>query len=216
MHKLGNISGNPSIVCPFPRLTQNLPDPFTLYIYIKAFMDTSTATFIATIVAAFIFLRWFISPEIPQGNESLRTQSLSSNRGNRHSVTREMIQMVQSIGPQLTEQQIRMDLERSGSVNETVERFLQEGNLPIPEGHFAENEVKEDSSKNLIEKYAIDTSSAIIVPESRPAETGYNNLEKMTLGWADSKHERAANIKIKREEMILRARNKMQRQSDGK
>ena len=118
-------------------------------------MDNSTIVFIAVLGIAFIFLRWLIAPIPPQlpnelnealannsaNNSNRSTNSSNStnntNRRSRRDVSDDMIEVVQTIAPQLTRGQIRMDLERSGSVELTMERYMETGSLPFPPGESA-------------------------------------------------------------------------------
>lgn len=50
----------------------------------------------------------------------------------RHHVTTSMIDTVKQVAPRLSDAQIRYDLERTGNVNETVDRYLNQGTLPFP------------------------------------------------------------------------------------
>ncbi|EGW32116.1 uncharacterized protein SPAPADRAFT_61200 [Spathaspora passalidarum NRRL Y-27907] len=155
-------------------------------------MDYSTIIFIATLAIAFLFLRWLIAP-IPQTNEfdipptasrstaattsanASATTTTSSQRRNRRPVTDSMIEVVQTIAPGLTREQIRYDLENTGSVELTVERYMELGDLPFPPGYTpspappAEPETGSSSSNstkavsgkpvNLLEKYNVDVDS---------------------------------------------------------
>ncbi|CAN3358339.1 coupling of ubiquitin conjugation to ER degradation protein 1 [Diutina catenulata] len=116
-------------------------------------MESSTLVFVLTIVVAFIFLRWLISP-IPQTNEFIPGQangqanatgarSNQSNgqarRRNARPVSDSMIEVVQTIAPQLTREQIVYDLEKTGSVEVTIDNFMQNQTLPFPPGYVAPN-----------------------------------------------------------------------------
>lgn len=43
-----------------------------------------------------------------------------------------MIEVVLTIAPTLTEEQIRLDLEKTGSVEATIDNYMANGNLPQP------------------------------------------------------------------------------------
>ncbi|RCK64886.1 Coupling of ubiquitin conjugation to ER degradation protein 1 [Candida viswanathii] len=125
--------------------------------------------------------------------------STQSRRGGRRQVTDSMIEVVQSIAPMLTVEQIRYDLENTGNVEATVNRFMELGDLPFPPGYVAppppppapeptQQQLKKDvllgkRSVNLLEKYHIDVDN--------PSENTENTLQQ------------------KREEMILNARRRL-------
>lgn len=50
----------------------------------------------------------------------------------RRPVTQSMIEVVQAIAPNVSVAQIRWDLEKTGNIEATVERYLSEGTLPHP------------------------------------------------------------------------------------
>ncbi|KAI5956378.1 CUE1 [Candida jiufengensis] len=180
-------------------------------------MDSSTVLFVVTIVIAFIFLRWLISP-IPQSNEfNINTSASSNNQGtststnrsttttqrrNRRNVTDSMIEVVQTIAPNLTVEQVRYDLENTGSVELTVNRYMELGNLPFPPNYVpppiipdssttTESKSSNSSFKNninLFDKYDIDENST----------TNDNSLQS------------------KRNEMIINARKRLAAQLQNK
>ncbi|KAI5964275.1 CUE1 [Candida pseudojiufengensis] len=153
-------------------------------------MDSSTILFVATILIAFVFLRWLISP-IPQStefnsntsstnNQAISSGSSTSSRSNttqrrhRRDVTDSMIEVVQTIAPSLTVEQIRYDLENTGSVEVTVNRYMELGDLPFPPNYVPPSvrvETPESSQSeksktlsnkniNLFEKYDIDPNES--------------------------------------------------------
>lgn len=191
-------------------------------------METSTIIFIAVLAIAFIFLRWLITPiphAVPHEVEEIRrsfpqesnastsatasasstTNSTTNRRGNRE-INDLMIEVVQALGPQLTPEQIRYDLERSGSVEATVNRFLENGDLPFPPGYRAPAPVVEQNhnippstvSLNLLEKYGIDPEQSVI-----------DLKEENSQSWSSDKLERSSNLNKKRQEMILNARKRL-------
>lgn len=176
-------------------------------------MDTSTAVFIATLALGFVVLRWLIAPipphlpsEIHSSSESSSTSSGRASRAhNRRPVTQSMIEVVQAVAPQLTVGQIRMDLERSGSVEVTIERFMENGTLPFPAGEdpsastttggSSDNHNKKPdktSELNLLVKYGIDADEEIDENDVAAAKDGYTLMAQ------------------RRKFMILNARKRMQ------
>lgn len=182
-------------------------------------MDTSTLIFIATLAVVFIFLRWIISP-IPNASsewnelENARENDARTNRvtragtpGRRREVTNSMIEVVQAIAPHLSTGQIRMDLERSGSVEVTVERYMEEGGLPFPEGESAsdlhpleesEKTNNQYESENLIDRYGLN---------EKVDSASLDELEEAT--WGTDKSERRDLLQKRRENMILKARKRL-------
>ncbi|RLV85082.1 Coupling of ubiquitin conjugation to ER degradation protein 1 [Meyerozyma sp. JA9] len=184
-------------------------------------METSTVVFFATIVAGFLILRWLISP-IPDPLEEAAAAHATNRDGRRpnpstHSrrpVTDSMIDVVQAIAPQLTRAQIRMDLERSGSVEVTIDRFMEEGTLPMPESQEGEQQAGNDEIQNeesgrrtnggqstgikpanLIERYGLE--SKIDQDVSNAALNSATSQDKIDL------------LSSRREEMILNARKRL-------
>ncbi|ODQ61158.1 hypothetical protein WICANDRAFT_29271 [Wickerhamomyces anomalus NRRL Y-366-8] len=200
-------------------------------------MDSSTITFIATLVIAFIFLRWFISsdeedeatiqstatstsPSQSQAQDSQHDAEEQSTRQERlrRPVTNSMIEVVQQLAPHLTVGQIKLDLQRTGSVQETVDRFLSEGTLPYPEGEGpnasrtanpaqdSRNQVDNIKPENLLKKYGINESKS---EESTAAASGSSTKEK---GWSESAEDRASTLQQKKVDMIVKARKRLESQ----
>lgn len=101
-------------------------------------MDQSSFTFLAVLIISFLFLKWFTKsdshPSVqhatvngttgnPVVSASAQRQTASRRRARRR-VTPDMIEVVQSLAPNLHVAQIKYDLERTGSVEETVEKYL--------------------------------------------------------------------------------------------
>lgn len=183
-------------------------------------MDKSTIIFILTLLIAFIFLRWLISPiphsvagEFNLPDPDTTPMEDSNNRQVRRRVTRavnqSMIEVVQAIGPQLTISQIRYSLERTGSVEATVEEYIGQGDLPFPPDETpvrrsVEAQVATPSSSvpslNLLEKYNVKVLNATA------GEVDTENLEK----WGRDKEERLSILQRRKENMIMRARRRME------
>lgn len=180
-------------------------------------MDNSTIIFIFTLVVAFVFLRWFITP-IPQSvpeefnlpdpqrqSQSQLNAPRSRQRATRE-VTQSMIEVVQAIAPQLNPAQIRFSLQRTGSVEATVEEYMESGNLPYPPGYTPPSGDEENHDvaptgglQNLLEKYGLD-ANGMLQPEPI-AEAK----------WGKDKAERGQLLQKRREEMILKARRRMEK-----
>lgn len=181
-------------------------------------VDSSTVTFAVTIVVAFFFLRWFITPDLPPVNSTRSRRSARETRPTRRyrrAVTTDMIEIVQTLAPDLTVGQIKLDLERTGSVEETVERYLHDGSLPFPEGE----PVAEVNRATTLTNSGQGNSEHNTPEKTRPGEVSKTAFEKYVgtdatladkplTGWADSKEERSKNLQQKKIDMILKARNK--------
>lgn len=177
-------------------------------------MDNSTILFVVTLVAAFIVLRWLISP-IPQSvpeefnvPDPARQSSgeASTSRRNRASrpVTESMIDVVHAIAPQLTRLQIRRSLERTGSVEATVNEYMEIGDLPHapeethqPNGEESHNVEPESGSKTLLERYGVEDDGREVPAEEPEGKWGADEEERVKL------------LRKRREDMILRARHRM-------
>lgn len=187
-------------------------------------MDTSTIIFILTLVIAFIVLRWLISPiphsvagefNLPEPtqheaeNEAERRapRERPARSGDSRQVRDSMIEVVQSIGPQLSVSQIRYSLQQTGSVEATVEQFMENGTLPYPPGETPQQQATEEHDHNkkpdteapsLLEKYHIN--------ETTDGNVGEEAVEGK---WGKDKEERVNLLQKRKEEMILRARRRM-------
>lgn len=156
-------------------------------------MDQSTVTFLITIVIGFVLLRWFTQLDQHPSAQQLAGENRAGERNGargqqigdsprqrtarqvRRNVTPDMIQVVQSLAPHLHVEQIRYNLEQTGSVEETVERFLRGDSFPYPPGYRAsptnraspaatqqehgdprkKNNIRPD---NLLEKFNVDSN----------------------------------------------------------
>ncbi len=129
-----------------------------------------------------------------------------------------MIEVVQQLAPHLTVGQIKLDLQRTGSVQETVDRFLSEGTLPFPEGEGpnasrtdnaaqdSRNQVDNIKPENLLKKYGVNESKS---EESTAAASGSSTKEK---GWSESAEDRANTLQQKKVDMIVKARKRLESQ----
>lgn len=179
-------------------------------------MDNSTIFFIVLLLVAFVFLRWLISP-IPQSvpdefnirtnigrsPESIQQDPVPARRRSHRQVTESMIEVVRAIAPQLTDSQIRYSLERSGSVEATVDEYMENLTLPFPPGEAPVAQPEEAHNvapselKTLLEKYLVEDNGQT---ESGPVEGK----------WGKDEVERTDLLRKRREEMILRARRRLQ------
>lgn len=142
-------------------------------------------TFLVTIIVGFVLLKWFtqsdqhpsaqaLAGQQTTNNVNRQSQQISSTRQRtarrRRAVTPDMIEVVHSLAPHLHEEQIRYSLQQTGSVEESVERFLRGDEFPFPPGYRApaastqqqhsgpidprkKNNIKPD---NLLKKFNVD------------------------------------------------------------
>lgn len=91
-------------------------------------MDTNTATWVVGVVTLLIVLNYFL-----EGSSVLQTRQLRGRP--RFNVTQDMITAVQAVAPGLSVAQIRADLQLTGNVQSTVDRYLTNTipELPQPE-----------------------------------------------------------------------------------
>lgn len=179
-------------------------------------MDTSTLMFMATLAVAFLILRWLIRP-IPQSvpeefnvpdptrrnQQPVRRQTASANRA----VTDLMVEVVQAMAPQLTVSQIRHSLQRTGSIEATINEYMDNGDLPFPPGetrvHMTETAAHKKkplgASRNLLEKYGI--TDADLLDPGYLASAGKGDREDV--------------LQRRRTEMIVRARKRMEQSLTG-
>lgn len=124
-----------------------------------------------------------------QHNRDTHSISTQSHRNSRRAVTESMIEVVQSIAPMLTVEQIRYDLENTGNVEATVNRFMELGDLPFPPGYVRpqqpspseepkKQEVFGRRSVNLLEKYNIDAKN----PKNDHNSLLHQRRQEMILG----------------------------------
>jgi coupling of ubiquitin conjugation to ER degradation protein 1 len=197
----------------------------------KIMSDSNTITFFFTVVVAFVVIRWFINsePANPDAGDAGNTQQPQQQNTRRNlqpvtfrEVTPGMIEIVQSMAPNLTVEQIRYSLEsNNGNIEATVDQFLAEGTLPFPPGQqppttagipqagatlrVADNNetsahnVELPKAPSLIEKYNLKDK----------IENNTSEIEEpVKIKWSQKKEEREKQLKKQREEMILRARRK--------
>lgn len=113
-------------------------------------------------------------------NSGLATgrNTTTRRRGGARPVTDSMIEVVQTIAPSLTVEQIRYDLENTGSVEVTIDKYMETGTLPFPPGYVApraepalasneevnqkkEKSVGERETIDLIKRYGIDINNPV-------------------------------------------------------
>lgn len=151
----------------------------------------------------FFSLKWFFS-----GQETTNTRRLR----NRRDVSQNMIEIIHTMFPNIPIESIEYDLERTGSVEVTTETLLTHGQLPTPPPSFVPRLSRHISSRissfdkkptyshdDLIKRY--DLYSRIKAEEERSAQK-----QEEVYKWYPDKEQREAQLRRKRETMILKAR----------
>jgi coupling of ubiquitin conjugation to ER degradation protein 1 len=198
--------------------------------------DSTTATFLLTLVIAFVVIKYVVLSErttsssnasrTRTNNDSANTSTSAATRTTRlpppepreyrRPVTQSMIEVVQTLAPDLTVEQIRYDLQRTGNVETTVDRYLSQGTLPFPpnytppertNSHASSPTSSASSSKtNLINRYNLQSELSNEEILKQPVEK---------IKWTQSKQDRQEQLKRQQREMILRARKKMEMKDKG-
>ncbi|SCU97356.1 LADA_0H05842g1_1 [Lachancea dasiensis] len=135
-------------------------------------MDASTLAFFGVILTTFVLVKWLLQSESHPsalqspsstssdgspvtGTGSGRSSNISAiRRRPRRPVTNDMIDVVRSLAPTLHEEQIRYSLEETGSVEETVEKFLRGDEFLMPPGYTGQSsntgqETSDQRSRNV-------------------------------------------------------------------
>lgn len=186
-------------------------------------MDSSTLVFVSSLFILFIFLKWFIAGEDEDTHTSSSASASMASEANpndnqpqqqqqprtRREVTIDMIEVVQSLAPHLHMEQIKYDLQKTGSVQITVDRILAGDSLPFPPNYRPpplttnSNPIPNKiNAENLLRKYGVD-------------ENGSTSVEKPENKWLDSSEKREKNLLDKKKEMILKARKRLEGQMKG-
>lgn len=152
-------------------------------------MDSSVLSIILTLLVGFIIFKWFLQADTHPSHETANRpqtaqQARRSQRGAQrhgasrgsssraHTVTPDMVQMVQNVAPGLDPAQIKYALQESGSVEVTVERYLRGEEFPFPpnyrpptaapsgnnEGSSDPRKVSNIRSENLLQRFHIDVA----------------------------------------------------------
>lgn len=192
-------------------------------------MESSTVFFILGLVIIFFFLNWVITKyKVDENSELDKKQSLSSKNlfeeksddlfakpfTKKREVNQNMIEIVQTIIPTLTREEIVKDLKKTGSIEETVENFLdgktisnyQKINQEKKKNNskIFDNSLKTTSKKiettsniNLIEKYNINLNETL-------------DSDTIDVDWNNDKLLRSRNLNIRKKKQILNARKNLE------
>lgn len=127
-------------------------------------------------------------------------------RDYRRPVDNSMIEVVQTIAPNLSVEQIRYDLERTGSVETTVERYLAQGDLPTPPN--TQPRPRSETPTSNKPKKTGSLAARYNITEKDDEEFSEKHATPEKPKWSQSKEERQNQLRKQQQEMILRARQK--------
>ncbi|KAI8338580.1 hypothetical protein BC941DRAFT_469685 [Chlamydoabsidia padenii] len=175
---------------------------------------------VSILVAVFlilIVLRWMLGGQ-PQ-NQQLRQRRTTTRRV--HRVTPQMIEMVRALFPDVPTAAIQADLQRTGSVETTVDNALRDGGLPLPAtptasqpGSPSLNNTSSTSSSSsrkptnydsLLQRYKLDTE-----------KLAQEELVEPPKVWEQDAAKRQDTLKKRKEFMVLQARKKLMEQQQKK
>ncbi|ODV89394.1 hypothetical protein CANCADRAFT_4017 [Tortispora caseinolytica NRRL Y-17796] len=176
--------------------------------------DNSATTFILFIFAGFLLIRWYSSSRKPSSisdgatPDSSRTDSQTASEPygirRRRAVTKGMIEVVQTLLPNIPDDVIRRDLERTGNVEITIQSLLENPQFaaapPVPPASSSTStgSTSQNLNSNLIDRYNLHNKVSVEAPIS---------VSKTT--WTDDPASRQESLKKRREDMILHARQKV-------
>ncbi|KAI8096755.1 uncharacterized protein BX664DRAFT_65653 [Halteromyces radiatus] len=141
-----------------------------------------------------------------QQNQQQRQRRPANRRV--HRVTPQMIEMVRSMFPDVPTAAIQADLQRTGSVETTVDNALRDGGLPMPAalanqpGSPSLNNGSSSSSRkpttysSLLQRYKIDAK-----------DLKQDELTEPPKVWEKDADKRQEMLKKRKEFMVLQARN---------
>ncbi|KAH3903602.1 Cue1p SCDLUD_001246 [Saccharomycodes ludwigii] len=200
-------------------------------------MDQSTTIFVICIIIGFFMIKWFFKGEAHpslSSTQSARTTNFASNgttsgntgsstnnnnvrnrRRPRRVVTQDMIEVVQSLAPYLTVDQIQYDLEKTGSVEATVDNVLRDGSLPFPPGYQAPAPTSPTSTQNNSNNVNVNGSSTIIDPKKISNIKSDNLLTKYNVDPNEdlsSWNCKELSIEDKKKYMVWKARKNLEKE----
>ncbi|KAL9544856.1 hypothetical protein MBANPS3_007415 [Mucor bainieri] len=155
-----------------------------------------------------------------QNNQQQQGQrrTTTGTRRTQHRVTPQMIEMVRAMFPDIPTAAILADLQRTGSVETTVDNALRDGGLPLPSpmpsqqgspnsnatnsSSTASSSRKSPSHPNLVQRYKIDVQQ--------------NADQEPPKVWEASPDKRQEMLRKRKEFMVLQARKKLLEQEQKK
>ncbi|KAI9472016.1 MAG: hypothetical protein EXX96DRAFT_582606 [Benjaminiella poitrasii] len=179
---------------------------------------------ISILVAVFfilIALRWLLGGNQGNNNPSQQGQRHTTTnmpRRVQHRVTPQMIEMVRAMFPDIPTAAIQADLQRTGSVETTVDNALRDGGLPLPASMIAHQQGS-SSSAAVNNTNSVSTSSIATGSNSRSKSPSHSNLvqrymidvhneanEEPPKVWESSPDKRQEILRKRKEYMVLQAR----------
>lgn len=139
-----------------------------------------------------------------------------SGTRHRRPVTEDMIAVVAAMAPTLAREQIVYDLETTGNIEATIEKYLATGTLPFPphlnlrgtsSSSSAGSSSSSGSKNSLISKYQLQGRLEGLDDGALEKEAGEHKMR-----WSSSREARQAQLAKQRELMILQARRKLEKQ----
>ncbi|CEP14405.1 hypothetical protein [Parasitella parasitica] len=143
-----------------------------------------------------------------------RSTTATGVRRMAHRVTPQMIEMVRAMFPDIPTAAIQADLQRTGSVETTVDNALRDGGLPLPppmasqqgspnsNAQSSPNSRKSPSHPNLVQRYKIDVQQDA---DQEPPKV-----------WDANPDKRQEMLRKRKEFMVLQARKKLMEQQRKK
>ncbi|KAG5518533.1 hypothetical protein PMAC_002929 [Pneumocystis sp. 'macacae'] len=169
------------------------------------------ALVVISCLVLFFSLKWIFSNHEAANTRRLRT---------RREVSQNMVEIIHTMFPNIPIESIEYDLGRTGSVEATIETLLTHGNLPNPPPFFIPrlshlisarisslDKKPTSSHDDLIKRY--DLYARIKAEEERSTQK-----QDETYQWYPEKEQREAQLRRKRETMILRARRSLKEKDE--
>jgi len=180
-------------------------------------MNDTVSVLLATVILYVVF-RWLMGTAPAYGGQNSRRQARPTSR---RVVTPEMIEKVQDMFPHINHAAIVTDLQRTGSVDITIENILRDGGLPMPPPVVVRALATTSSSPS-----SSSSSGASFAASSTPSLVQrYRLQEKVTQDapveeppkvWEVSADKRQENLTQRKEFMVLQARKKYLEQQQKK
>ncbi|KAI8359999.1 hypothetical protein BD560DRAFT_405157 [Blakeslea trispora] len=182
---------------------------------------------VSIIVAVFLILialRWMLGGNPQQQQQQQPGTRRTVNRRMQHRVTPQMIEQVRAMFPSIPTAAIQADLQRTGSVETTVDNALREGGLPLPpqaqssttnspnmnasssssNNNNSSHTRGSPNHPNLVQRYKIDVQKEKELEQEPPKV------------WEASPDKRQEMLKKRKEFMVLQARKKLMEQQQKK
>ncbi|KAG0006997.1 hypothetical protein BGZ65_000138 [Modicella reniformis] len=169
------------------------------------------------IVIIFMIFRWLsASGDGTQPNRQAQNRGRIPPRPPARLVNPEMVETVRNLFPHVPTAAIHYDLQKTGSMDQTCENILREGNLPMPPApRPATPPVASTSSPTPTAGSSSGSSHSVsvngnLVQRFKLQEAAERNLvpEEPSKVWADTSEKRQEVFQSRREFMVLQARKR--------